>query len=58
MSSQEFVKATMDKIYAIKECKEKYGEEDIITYYNTHGTYKGVEEYLKECATKRKSQII
>ena len=45
----------MDKISAIKEYKEKYGEEDIIAYYNSRGTYAGIEEYLKECAAKRQS---
>ena len=55
MTDQEFVSATMDKISAIKEYKEKYGEEDIITYYNTHGTYEGIEEYLKNCITKKQS---
>lgn len=30
MTDQEFVSATMDKISAIKEYKEKYGEDDII----------------------------
>ena len=34
MTDQEFVSATMDKISAIKEYKEKYGEEYIIAYYN------------------------
>ena len=34
MTDQEFVGATMEKISAIKEYKEKYGEEDIIAYHN------------------------
>jgi len=55
MTDQEFVSATMDKISAIKEYKEKYGEEDIIAYYNDHGTYAGTEEYLKGCMSKKQS---
>ena len=55
ITDQEFVSATMDKIFTIKEYKEKYGEEDIIAYYNTHGTYEGIEEYLKNCITKKQS---
>lgn len=55
MEDQEFVKANMQKISAIKEYKEKFGEEDIIAYYNTHGTFAGIEEYLKECALKKQS---
>ncbi len=55
MTDQEFVSATMDKISAINEYKKKYGEEDIIAYYNAYGTYAGVEEYLKECAAKKQS---
>ena len=55
MTDQEFVSATMDKISAIKEYKEKYGEEDIIAYYNLRGTYAGIEEYLKEFAAKKQS---
>ena len=57
MTGQEFVSTTMDKISAIKEYKEKYGEEVIITYYNSHGTYTGIEEYLKEYATKKQSSL-
>ena len=53
MISQEFVSTTMNKISAIKEYKEKYGEEDIIAYYSTHGTFVGIEEYLKNCCKKR-----
>ena len=55
MTGQEFVSTTMDKISAIKEYKEKYGEEVIIAYYNSNGTYTGIEEYLKEYATKKQS---
>ncbi|MBQ8409527.1 MAG: hypothetical protein IJY39_11770 [Clostridia bacterium] len=55
MADQELVNAIMDKISAIKEYKEKYGEEDIVAYYNTHGTYVGIEKYLEECATKKQS---
>ena len=55
MTDQEFVSATMDKISAIKEYKEKYGEEDIIAYYNSYGTYAGIEGYLNECIAKRQS---
>ena len=52
MTGQEFVSATMDKISAIKEYKEKYGEEVIIAYYNSCGTYAGIEEYLKNVLQK------
>ena len=55
MTDQEFVRATMEKISAIKEYKEKYGEEDIIAYYNSYGTYAGIEGYLNECIAKRES---
>ena len=55
MKDQELVSAIMDKISAIKEYKEKYGEEDIIAYHNLRGTYAGIEEYLTECAEKRQS---
>lgn len=55
MTDQEFVSATMDKISAIKAYKEKYGEQDIIAYYNAHGTYTGIEEYLKGCISKKQS---
>lgn len=55
MTNQEFVRTTMDKISLIKEYNEKYGEEDIIAYYNAYGTYVGIEEYLKGCIMKKKS---
>ena len=55
MAEREFVRATMDKISAIKAYKEKYGEEDIIAYYNAHGNYTGIEEYLKGCLFKKQS---
>ena len=55
MADRNFVNDTMNKISAIKEYKEKYGEEDITAYYNAHGTYAGIEEYLKERISKRES---
>ena len=53
MTDQEMVRSIMDKISAIKEYTEKYGEEDIIAYYNLYGTYAGIEEYLKKCIEKK-----
>ena len=38
----------MEKIALIKEYIEKYGDEDIIAYYNIHGNYIGIEDYLKK----------
>ena len=55
MSNQEFVSVTMDMISAIKEYREKYGEEEVVAYYNAHGTYEGIEEYLKNCIAKKES---
>ena len=55
MVNRNFVKDTMNKISAIDEYKEKYGEEDITAYYNAHGTYAGIEEYLKERISERES---
>ena len=48
MTDKEFVSTTMNKIAVIKEYREKYGEEDIIAYYNLNGTYVGIEGYLKK----------
>ena len=56
MTDQEFVSVTMDKISAIKAYKEKYGEEDIIVYYNAHGTYTGIEDYLSERMAQRQAK--
>ena len=53
MSDKEFVSMTMNKISAIKEYKEKYGDADIIAYYNSNGTYAGIEGYLKKCIEKK-----
>ena len=55
MVNRNFVKDTMNKISAMNEYKEKYGEEDITAYYNAHGTYAGIEEYLKERISERES---
>ena len=55
MTDKEFVSMTMNKIAVIKEYREKYGEEDIIAYYNSYGTYAGIEGYLNECIAKRQS---
>ena len=55
MTDKEFVSMTMNKIAVIKEYREKYGEEDIIAYYNSYGTYAGIEGYLSECIAKRQS---
>lgn len=48
MTDQEFVRAIMEKISAIKEYRDKYREESIIAYYNAHGTYEGIEEYFEK----------
>ena len=48
MDKKDFVRATMEKIALIKEYIEKYGDEDIIAYYNIHGNYIGIEDYLKK----------
>lgn len=55
MTDKEFVNATMNKISLLKEYREKYGEEDIIAYYNAYGTYAGIEGYLNECIASRQS---
>ena len=55
MTDKEFISKAMNKISAIKEYKEKYGEEDIIAYYDSYGTYAGIEGYLNECIAKRES---
>ena len=55
MTEREFVRATMEKISLLKEYKEKYGEKDIIAYYNAYGTYAGIEGYLNECIVERQS---
>ena len=48
MDKKDFVRDTMEKIALIKEYIEKYGDEDIIAYYNIHGNYIGIEDYLKK----------
>ena len=55
MTERELVRATMEKISLLKEYREKYGEEDIIAYYNSYGTYAGIEGYLNKCIVKRQS---
>ena len=58
MKDQEFVRSTMDKICAIKDHMEKYGDGDIIAYYNVHRTYAGIDKYLKKRATARENEKI
>ena len=55
MTDKEFISMTMNKIAVIKEYREKYGEEDIIAYYNSYGTYAGIEGYMNECIAKMQS---
>ena len=44
---EEFTESTMEIIRAIKQHKEKYGNENIIKqYYEENGTYSGIVEFL------------
>ena len=47
--SDKITNDVMTTIRAIKEYKDKYGNTvEIDRYYNTFGTYKGIEEYLQK----------
>lgn len=46
----------MEIITAIHTYRKNHGEKDIIDYYNSHGTYRGIVAYLSECNIRRDSQ--
>ena len=52
MNDQEAVADIMNKI--MHEYKDKYGEDDINEYVETHGTYKGIDNYLIQKMLERK----
>lgn len=56
MKKDDVVINVMTQIKAIEEYKGKYGEDDILEYYNIHGSYRGIEKYLSERATQRQTQ--
>lgn len=45
--SSSLVDRSMSTINVINEYKSKYGEEDIVKYYNEKGTYAEIEKYLQ-----------
>lgn len=54
MNAQEAVTDIMNKIKIMQEYKDKYGEDDINEYVATHGTYKGIDNYLMQKMLERK----
>ncbi len=53
--SSSLVDRVMSTIDVINEYKIKYGEEDIVKYYNEKGTYVEIEKYLRMKMKDRES---
>ena len=48
MNELELTKMIMQKIKILQDYIDNYGEDDINEYLEKNGTYKGIEDYLKE----------
>ena len=48
MNDLEFAKMIMHKIKILQDYIDNYGEDDINEYLEKNGTYRGIEDYLKE----------
>ena len=49
MMNKSFSENTMEIINAIKEYRDKHGDDGIVEkYFEEHGTYTGIDIYLKK----------
>lgn len=52
MKNNSFSDNITEIINAIKECRDKHGDDGVVDkYYADHGTYAGIDTYLKELST-------
>ena len=55
MMNKSFSENTMEIINAIKEYRDKHGDDGIVEkYFEEHGTYTGIDIYLRQHRTKTK----
>jgi hypothetical protein len=48
MNELELTKRIMQKVKILQDYIDNYGEDDINEYLEKNGTYRGIEDYLKE----------
>lgn len=57
MKNNSFSENTMEIINAIKEYRDKHGDDGVVEkYYQTHGTYTGIDVYLKQLTSKQQTK--
>ena len=57
MQENKFVENTMTIINAIKEHRNKNGNDGIVEqYYKEHGTYKGIEDHLRKIENEEETK--
>lgn len=57
MMNKSFSENTMEIINAIKEYRDKHGDDGIVEkYYEEHGTYTGIDVYLKRLESTLESK--